>query len=149
MIVFYLPQVRGLGMFADVLEEVLETELDTALGYSRHEQRLEEGTCANPKNYHNGHTKKNVITKLGAVEIPVSRNCNGVCEPQIIRKYCCNADAWRKRYCRCILLCRIPLTQNFPQNLAIGRNPLYFFSLCQGRVIFSPVCALGKYLPSP
>ncbi|MDR2421141.1 MAG: IS256 family transposase, partial [Oscillospiraceae bacterium] len=42
------------SMFADVLGEVLEAELDTTLGYEKQQRRSDEVETA--KNYRNGHT---------------------------------------------------------------------------------------------
>jgi len=82
------------GMFADVLGEVLEAELDTTLGYDKHEQRPDDNA---PKNYRNGHTKKTVKTQLGEVEITVPRDRKGEYEPQIIGKYSRNADGMEEK----------------------------------------------------
>ena len=79
-------------MFADVLQEVLEAELDTKLGYEKQERRPEENEPTERKNYRNGHTKKTVKTQLGEVEISVPRDRNGEFEPQVIGKYSRNAE---------------------------------------------------------
>jgi len=71
------------NMFAEVLEETLQCEIDEKLGYDKHE-RLE--TSEN-KNYRNGSTKRKLKTQLGEVEINVPRDRNGEYEPQIIGKY--------------------------------------------------------------
>ena len=84
-------------MFSDVLGEVLEAELDTTLGYDKHEQRPDDPSSAIPKNYRNGHTKKTVKTQLGEVEITVPRDRLGEYEPQIIGKYSRSADGMEEK----------------------------------------------------
>ena len=84
------------GMFSDVLSEVMEAELDTALGYDKQERRPELET-GKPKTYRNGHTTKTVKTQLGEVEINVPRDRNGEYEPQIIGKYSRNADGMEEK----------------------------------------------------
>ena len=82
------------GMFADVLGEVLEAELDTTLGYEKAVRRPEE---TEQKNYRNGHTTKTVKTQLGEIEINVPRDRKGEYEPQIIGKYSRNADGMEEK----------------------------------------------------
>jgi len=76
------------GMFADVLEETLQCEMDEKLGYDKHE-RVESGE---EKNYRNGSTKRKMKTQLGEIEINVPRDRKGEYEPQIIEKYQRNAE---------------------------------------------------------
>ena len=82
------------SMFADVLNEVLQCELDEQLGYDKHER-----TEANPekKNYRNGSVKRKMKTQLGEVEISVPRDRNGEYEPKIISKYQRNADGLEEK----------------------------------------------------
>ena len=75
------------GMFADVMNEVLQCEIEEKLGYDKHEPRDSEAT-----NYRNGSTKRKIKTQLGEVEISVPRDRNGEYEPQIINKYQRNVD---------------------------------------------------------
>ena len=49
------------SMFADVLNEVLQCEMDEQLGYDKHE-RTESGDSK--KNYRNGSTKRKMKTQL-------------------------------------------------------------------------------------
>jgi transposase-like protein len=76
-------------MFADVLNEVLQCELDEQLGYDKH-TRTESNE--EKKNYRNGSTKRKLKTQLGEVEISVPRDRNGEYEPKIIDKYQRNTD---------------------------------------------------------
>lgn len=49
------------------------------------------------KNYRNGYSKKNVKTQIGEVEVKIPRDRNGEYEPQIIGKYCRNADGMEEK----------------------------------------------------
>lgn len=88
-------------MFKDVLQEVMEVELDTQLGFDKHERRTTErannGENAVSKNYRNGYSKKTVKTQLGEVDINVPRDRNGEYDPQIIEKHQRNADGMEKK----------------------------------------------------
>lgn len=72
------------SMFADVLNEVLQCEMDEQLGYDKYE-RTESGDSK--KNYRNGSTKRKMKTQLGEVEISVPHDRNRECKPKIISKY--------------------------------------------------------------
>lgn len=71
------------GMFADVLEQTLQAEMDQHLGYEHAERRNDDAK----KNYRNGTVKRTMKTQLGEVEINVPRDRNGEFEPKIISKY--------------------------------------------------------------
>lgn len=51
------------GMFADVLEQTLQAEMDLHLGYDR----AERTSCEGKKNYRNGTVKRTMKTQLGEV----------------------------------------------------------------------------------
>lgn len=85
------------SMFADVLGEVLEAELDTTLGYNKQDRRTGNESTEKTKNYRNGHTTKTVKTQIGEVQISVPRDRNGEYEPQIIGKYSRNADGMEEK----------------------------------------------------
>ena len=76
------------GMFADVLEQTLQAEMDQHLGYNHAERRNDDAK----KNYRNGSVKRAMKTQLGEVEVNVPRDRNGEFEPKIISKYQRNAD---------------------------------------------------------
>lgn len=59
-------------MFGGLLQEALEAELDTALGYEKNGQKP-EGTG----NRRNGHTKKSVRSEHGELESSVPRDRTG------------------------------------------------------------------------
>lgn len=81
------------GMFADVLEQTLQAEMDIQLGYDHAQRRTTDGK----KNYRNGTVKRTMKTQLGEVDIDVPRDRNGEFEPQIIGKYQRNADGIEER----------------------------------------------------
>lgn len=58
------------GMFADVLEQTLQAEMDQHLGYDHAERRSENGK----KNYRNGTVKRTMKTQLGEVDVNVPRD---------------------------------------------------------------------------
>ena len=69
-------------MFGSFLQEALEAELDTELGYPKNAQRPE-----NTGNRRNGHTKKTVRSSQGEVELSVPRDRTGDFEPAIVKKH--------------------------------------------------------------
>ena len=81
-------------MFRDVLQQVMESELDTALGYEKSQRMSDSGVENKPRN---GYLKKTVKTRLGAVDVKVPRDRNGEYEPQIIGKYSRNADGMEEK----------------------------------------------------
>lgn len=80
-------------MFADVLEQTLQAEMDVQLGYDHAQRRSVDGK----KNYRNGTVKRTMKTQLGEVDIDVPRDRNGEFETQIIGKYQRNADGIEER----------------------------------------------------
>lgn len=68
-------------MFKDVLQEMLEAELDTSLGYEKYEYTDEE-----KENYRNGYSTKQVHSTAGDFELKVPRDRNGEFEPAIVEK---------------------------------------------------------------
>ena len=85
------------AMFGDVLQQVMEAELDTKLGYEKSERTSNDDESRLSKNYRNGHSKKKVKTQLGEVTINVPRDRNGEYEPSIIGKYNRNADGMEEK----------------------------------------------------
>lgn len=85
------------AMFGDVLQQVMEAELDTKLGYEKSERTSNDDESRLSKNYRNGHSKKTVKTQLGEVTINIPRDRNGEYEPSIIGKYNRNADGMEEK----------------------------------------------------
>lgn len=69
-------------LFKDTIQKVLEAEMDTHLGYEKHDP-----TGDYTGNSRNGYSKKTVQTQMGKTEIKIPRDRNGEFEPQIIKKY--------------------------------------------------------------
>jgi putative transposase len=69
-------------MFKDVLQEALEAEMDTTLGYDKYD--VSEKQIENSRN---GYSKKTIKSELGAVELNIPRDRNGEFEPRIVPKY--------------------------------------------------------------
>lgn len=69
-------------MFADTLQEMLEGELDTELGYPKNGSSPEGGG-----NRRNGHTKKSVRSQYGELDIEVPRDREGDFEPTVVKKH--------------------------------------------------------------
>ena len=84
-------------MFWDVLQQVMESELDTELGYAKSQRMSDPGVVNKPRNYRNGYSKKTLKTQLGAVDVRVPWDRNGAYEPQIIGKYNRNADGMEEK----------------------------------------------------
>ena len=59
-------------MFKDVLQEALEAEMDSQLGYDKYD--ISEKQTLNSRN---GYSKKTVKSELGAVELNIPRDRNG------------------------------------------------------------------------
>ena len=64
-------------MFADTLQEMLDTEL----GYPKNGSNPETSS-----NRRNGHTKKSVCSEYGELELEVPRNREGEFEPTVVKK---------------------------------------------------------------
>lgn len=69
-------------MFAETLQEILEAELDTELGYPKNGSKPEGGG-----NRRNGHTKKSVRSQYGELDIEVPRDREGDFEPTVVKKH--------------------------------------------------------------
>ena len=65
-----------------VLEQGLEGELDSELGYSKYDYRNKA-----TENSRNGHSKKRLKSSLGEIEINVPRDRSGDFDPQMVKKH--------------------------------------------------------------
>ncbi len=68
--------------FKDILQELMETELDAALGYEKNQK----GALLTD-NKRNGHSTKTLKSQYGEFQIDVPRDRNGEFEPKLIPKY--------------------------------------------------------------
>lgn len=69
-------------LFAETIQEMLEAEMDTHLGYEKHE--VKNKATANSRN---GKSRKTVISEYGEQEIAVPRDRQGEFEPLVIKKH--------------------------------------------------------------
>ena len=84
-------------MFRDVLQQVMECELDSKLGYEKSERITDNDERAVSKNYRNGYSQKTIKSQLGEIQVKIPRDRNGDYEPQIIEKYNRNADGMEEK----------------------------------------------------
>ena len=84
------------NMFADILEQTLQAEMDQHLGYEHAERRNDDAK----KNYRNGSVKRTMKTQLGEVEVNVPRDRNGEFEPKIISKYQRKCRVLSRKVCK-------------------------------------------------
>ena len=66
-------------MFSETIQEMLEAELDTELGYPKNGDKP-EGSA----NRRNGHSSKKVRSEYGEMEISVPRDREGEFEPRLV-----------------------------------------------------------------
>jgi transposase-like protein len=69
-------------MFKEVLQEALEAEINTQLGYNKYD--ISEKEISNSRN---GFSKKTIKSELGPVQLNIPRDRNGEFEPHIIPKH--------------------------------------------------------------
>jgi putative transposase len=69
-------------LFAETLQEMLEAELDTQLGYDKHDTKNKQTS-----NSRNGKSKKTITSEYGDQEIQVPRDREGEFEPVVVKKH--------------------------------------------------------------
>lgn len=69
-------------LFSETMQEMLEAEMDTTLGYGKN-----ENTAKQTDNRRNGHSKKTVISEYGDTELRIPRDREGEHEPLMVRKH--------------------------------------------------------------
>ena len=67
-------------MFKGALQEMMNAEFDSSMGYSKYDKKSEK------TNYRNGSTKKTLKSEFGEFEFETPRDRNGEFEPQIVPK---------------------------------------------------------------
>ena len=67
-------------MFKGALQEMMNAEFDSSMGYSKYDKTTEK------TNYRNGTTKKNLKSEFGSFEFETPRDRNGEFEPKIVPK---------------------------------------------------------------
>jgi putative transposase len=69
-------------LFAETLQEMLEGELDTHLGYDKHDTKNKQTS-----NSRNGKSKKTVVSEYGEQEIEIPRDRQGEFNPIVVKKH--------------------------------------------------------------
>ena len=69
-------------IFKEMIQELLEAELETKLGYSK-----DDSTNKETDNSRNGYTPKTLKSEYGEVQIQVPRDRKGEFEPKVVPKY--------------------------------------------------------------
>ena len=69
-------------LFAETIQEMLEAEMESSLGYEKHDMKNKRTT-----NSRNGYNKKTVRSEYGEVDIQVPRDREGEFEPAIVKKH--------------------------------------------------------------
>ncbi|AZK45667.1 IS256 family transposase [Paenibacillus lentus] len=70
------------NLFAETIQEMLEAEMETHLGYAKHDI-----TAKATSNSRNGKSKKTVVSEYGEQEIIVPRDRLGEFEPLVVKKH--------------------------------------------------------------
>ena len=69
-------------LFASTMQEILEAELETELGYAKHDAKNKA-----TENSRNGHSRKTLMSEYGEVELAIPRDRQGEFEPEIVKKH--------------------------------------------------------------
>ena len=67
-------------LFKDSLQEMMNAEFDTSMGYSKYDKKPDK------TNYRNGVTKKTLKSEFGEFEFETPRDRNGEFEPKLVPK---------------------------------------------------------------
>ena len=70
------------ALTAETIQEVLESELENELGYSRYDYKNKQ-----TDNSRNGYSKKTVQSSQGEIELKIPRDRNGQFEPELVKKH--------------------------------------------------------------
>lgn len=74
-------------LFAETIQEMLEAELDTHLGYEKHDTANKKTT-----NSRNGKSRKSIVSEYGEQEIQVPRDRQSEFEPLVVKKHQSNVN---------------------------------------------------------
>ena len=69
-------------LLGETLQDMLESEMDEHLGYSKYDYRNKE-----TEDSRNGYSDKTVTSSMGPIELDIPRDRNGEFEPQIVKKH--------------------------------------------------------------
>ena len=67
-------------MFKGALQEMMNAEFDSSMGYSKYDKKTEK------TNYRNGSTKKNLKSEFGSFEFETPRDRDGEFKPKVVPK---------------------------------------------------------------
>ena len=67
-------------MFKDILQEMMNAEFNSSMGYSKYDKKSEKS------NYRNGSTKKKLKSEFGEIDFETPRDRNGEFVPKIVPK---------------------------------------------------------------
>ncbi len=95
-------------LFADTIQEMLEAEIESSLGYAKHDMKNKRTT-----NSRNGYSKKTVRSEYGDVDIQVPRDREGDFEPNIVKKHQSQRD--RDRRSNSCPLCQRRIHTRYPR----------------------------------
>ncbi len=70
------------GMFADILQELLEAEMEDSLGYSKYDYNHKM-----TDNDRNGYSSKKIRTTMEDMDISIPRDRKSEFEPRVVPKY--------------------------------------------------------------
>ena len=69
-------------LLGETLQDMLESEMDEHIGYSKYDYRNKE-----TEDSRNGYSAKTVTSSMGPIELDIPRDRNGEFEPQIVKKH--------------------------------------------------------------
>ena len=69
-------------LFASTMQEMLEAEMDTHLGYAKHDMKNKQ-----TDNSRNGHSRKSVDSELGEIDMEIPRDRKSEFDPVIVKKH--------------------------------------------------------------
>ena len=83
-------------LFKDVMQQLLEAEMEENLGRERYERISDDSECEE-RNYRNGHSKKNVRSSFGDVELKIPRDRKSEFDPIAVKKYQTDCNEFDKK----------------------------------------------------
>ena len=83
-------------LFKDVMQQLLEAEMEENLGRERYE-RIDDNCENEDRNYRNGHSKKNVRSSFGDVELDIPRDRQSKFDPIAVKKYQTDCNEFDKK----------------------------------------------------
>lgn len=117
-------------LFAETIQEMLEAEMDTHLGYGKHEVKAKL-----TPNSRNGKSRKTVVSEYGEQEIAIPRDRLGEFEPLVVKKHQSNVTGIEEQiialYAKGISTREI---QDHLGQMSVLKSPLHSFPMSQIRL---------------